>query len=111
MSAGGGDISTQLQDAIRNAKEEGRFQGEILSRIDDLRTTANEIKANQLTLDAKIEQKANKADHDALSLKVEAKQDKADAGKMSEKLESLQRAVWWGMGALAALQFIIAIAN
>lgn len=82
---------TPHDEALRRAEQEGLFKGQILTSLEDIKRVLGEMNLKHTTQDVKIEQKADKKDHDGLVQDVKA----------------IQRLVYIGLGILGAVEFLI----
>lgn len=88
-----GEEKTITAQDLQRAEQEGVFKGQILTSLNDIKRVLDEMRDKHTHQDAKIEQKA----------------DKADLEKQGVKLESLQRIAYIGMGILGTIEFLIAV--
>jgi len=81
-----------IEEEIRKAKEDGVFQGKVLSQLAQVAETLKIIESKHTIQDADIKEKADKDIVDALASKV----------------EFLQKIAYVGIGGLGVVQIAIA---
>lgn len=83
-----------IAEALRKARDEGEFQGRVLTKLDNLADAFKNIEAK----------------HDAHTIAIGGKASNADLAAITKKVERQERIIWMGLGALALLQFLIGAA-
>lgn len=83
-----------LEDELRKAREEGRFQGEVLAKLNSVAETLKDMGSKHVTQDAVIANKVDRSDFNSLAAEV----------------KELNKRVYIGVGIIIAIQVVIGIA-
>lgn len=80
-----------LEDALRRAREEGKFEGHVLSSLSDIKGSLSAMQEKYAKQDAKIENKA----------------EKSDLRDLEKTVAENSRKIYMAVGAIAFFQILI----